>query len=73
MGMLAEDFDNVKSQVYAEGPPFFTIECYENVGRSLLVTILEVFGRNPFSRIGNSQYKNIDAVRKEIMQQVGKL
>jgi hypothetical protein len=73
MGMLTEEYDNTKSQIYAEGPPFFTIEMYENVGRSLLITILDLFNRNPFSRVSNSQYKTIDAIRKEVMQQVGRL
>jgi hypothetical protein len=73
MGMITEEYDNTKSQIYADGSPFFTIEMYENVGRSLVITILDLFNRNPFSRVANSQYKTMDAIRKEIVQQVGKL
>lgn len=73
MGLLTDEYDNIKSQVYAEGPPFFTVESYENVGKSLLITILEVFGKNPYSRIANSQFKNLEALRKDVMAQVGKV
>ena len=72
MGILTEDFDNIKSNVYSEGPPFFSIELYENVGRSLLITILDLFNKNPFSRIPNSAFKHIDAVRKDVADQVAK-
>jgi hypothetical protein len=28
MGIIAEEYDNIKSNIYAEGPPFFSIEIY---------------------------------------------
>ena len=38
-----------------------------------MVTILDIFDKNPYSRIPNSTYKTMDNIRKEIALQVAKL
>ena len=39
---------------------------YRNVGKNALVSILDLFDKNPFSRIYNSLSKNIDNLRREV-------
>ena len=51
----------------------FTIEAYENLGRALLISILDVFEKNPYSRIPNTIYKNNEDIRKEIGKNLSKL
>ena len=34
---------DIKSRVYVKGAPEFTIKIYENVGKQLLVSILDLF------------------------------
>ena len=31
----------------------FTIDAYENMGKTLLISILDLFEKNPYSRIPN--------------------
>lgn len=42
---------------------------YEDVGKSLIVSILDIFEKNPCSRIGNT----LDNVRKEIASKISKV
>ena len=51
----------------------FTIEAFENVGKALLVSILDIFEKNPYSRIPNTPYKSIDNIRKEIAMATTKI
>jgi hypothetical protein len=37
---------------------------YENVGKNLLVSILDVFDKNPYNRVYNSKYKTMDMLRR---------
>lgn len=39
---------------------------YRNVGSAVIISILDVFEKNPYSRIPNTNYKNISNLRKEI-------
>jgi len=61
-----DETENNKSELYASGPPFYTIEIYENIGKTLFVSILDIFDKNPYSRISNSSYKMMDGIRKEV-------
>ena len=56
--------------MYVKGAPEFTIKIYENVGKQLLVSILDLFEWNPVSRIPHTEYKNIKSIRKEIAGEV---
>ena len=51
----------------------FTIEAYENLGRALLISILDMFEKNPYSRIPNTSYKTNEEIRKEIGKNILKL
>ena len=35
---------------------FFSCKIYENTGKAILVSILDVFNKNPYSRIPNSTF-----------------
>lgn len=42
----------------------FTAHSYRTLGESLMVSLLDVFGRNPYSRVYNSRYKSMDMLRR---------
>jgi hypothetical protein len=42
----------------------FTEDSYRNLGKNLLVSILDVFDKNPYSRVYNSRYKSLDVLRR---------
>jgi len=43
--------EEINSKFYTKGKKIkFTIESYENVGKELLIAILDIFGKNPYSR-----------------------
>ncbi len=46
--------------------PFFTPQIYMNVGRALMISILDIFQKNPYTRVPNSNYKTMDQMRKQI-------
>jgi len=39
---------------------------YKNVGSAVMISILDIFEKNPYSRIPNTSYKNIGNLRKEV-------
>lgn len=66
--------EDLSSDFYKNNPiPRFTIEAFENVGKALLVSILDIFEKNPYSRIPNTTYKSIDNIRKEIAMATTKI
>jgi hypothetical protein len=42
----------------------FTEDSYKNLGKNLLVSILDVFDKNPYSRVNNSRYKSMEMLRR---------
>lgn len=42
----------------------FSEDSYRNLGKNLLVSILDVFDKNPYSRVYNSRYKSLDMLRR---------
>ena len=43
---------------------------YENMGKNLLVSILDIFNKNPYSRISEQQ---MQLMRREIAQNLAKM
>jgi hypothetical protein len=39
---------------------------YRNVGKAVMVSILDIFEKNPYTRITNTNFKNISNLRKEV-------
>jgi hypothetical protein len=64
--------DNLKNPYYASGkkPVYFTVQAYETLGKNVAVSLLDLFGLNPASRIPNTHYKTIEEIRKEILTQL---
>lgn len=58
--------------MYKESPVYYTIEIYQDVGKAMMVSILDVFDKNPYSRIVNTPFNNIENVRKDIASKVSK-
>ena len=54
--------DNIKNPYYAGGRKavYFTVQAFETLGKNVAVTLLDLFGLNPASRIPNTPYKTID-------------
>ncbi len=47
-----------------ERDQFYTPQSYMNLGKAILVSLLDVFDRNPYTRVFNSEYKTLDNLRK---------
>ena len=45
-------------------PPFYTPQIYENVGKNLLVSILDTFDKNPYNRVYSSELKTMQMLRR---------
>lgn len=53
-GFEEDEIDNPNSDLYKLGPPLYTTQIYQNIGKNLLVSILDLFDKNPYPRIANS-------------------
>jgi hypothetical protein len=63
---------NIASDMYKESPVYYTSEIYEDVGKAMLVSILDIFQKNPCTRILNTPYKNIEALRRQVATKISK-
>jgi hypothetical protein len=54
-----EVFENEKDQ-------FYTPQSYMNLGKAVLVSLLDVFDKDPYTRVYNSEFKNLDNLRKAL-------
>ncbi|KAL4490339.1 hypothetical protein ABPG72_004378 [Tetrahymena utriculariae] len=68
LGFDYDPAEDNQSEIYKgkKDPPAFVPILYQDVGKAILVTILDIFEKNPYSRIPNSSYKNIDNIRRSI-------
>lgn len=48
----------------ADDSILFTEDSYRNLGKNLLVSILDVFDKNPYNRVYNSRYKSMEMLRR---------
>jgi hypothetical protein len=51
---------------------YFTIKSYENLGKNILVSLLDLFELNPASRIPHSPLKSLSNIKEEISNQLTK-
>lgn len=64
---VPDPLENNKDPIYntkTEEGPLFTEDMYRNLGKNLLVSILDVFDKNPYNRVYNSHYKSMDMLRR---------
>lgn len=60
--------DNIEDQYYKRQLALYTPETFYNLGRNILISILDVWGRNPYSRISD-----LNAHRRDIAEKQSKL
>lgn len=48
-------------------PIYFTIEIYENVGKSMLISILDLSEKNSSAEVGNKKHRNLQDLRTELI------
>ena len=46
--------DNIESNYYKNEIVFFTEETFYNLGRNICITILDIWNKNPYTRIINA-------------------
>lgn len=51
-------------------PPRYSPEIYHQVGRALLISILDAGGKNPMSRVPYSAHKNLEGVREWLRKHI---
>ena len=64
MGLTRDSLEENNNQLFSRGPPLYTQEMYENVGKALMVSILDTFDKNPYSRVPNSTYNSLPNIRR---------
>ena len=68
-GFEEDETEIASSELYKSGPPFYTVEIYENIGKCFLVSILDIFGKNPYSRINAGPVAGMENLRREVATQ----
>lgn len=62
--IIYDELENLKSSYYSNKKTiYFTIKSYENLGKNILVSILDLFELNPASRIPHTSLKNLAGVK----------
>lgn len=68
-----DELENIKSPYYnSKKNIHFTIRSYENLGKNILVSILDLFQLNPASRLPHTPLKDLTGVRQEILNHINK-
>jgi hypothetical protein len=49
---------------------FYTPQSYMNLGKAVVVSLLDVFDKNPYTRLYNSEYKNLENLRKSLSNSI---
>lgn len=62
--IIYDELENLKSAYYSNKKTiYFTIKSYENLGKNILVSLLDLFELNPASRIPHTALKNLAGVK----------
>lgn len=63
--ILFDELENLKSTYYTNKKTlYFTIKSYENLGKNILVSLLDLFELNPASRIPHTPLKNLNNIKE---------
>ena len=49
----SDPIDDIEDAYYKRELPLYTINTFHNLGRNILITILDVWNKNPYSRISD--------------------
>ena len=63
-------YSDHKSYVYSNGPPLYDTEIFEETGKSVCVSILDMIDKNPFSRLKNSPFKDLETFKIHVAEQL---
>lgn len=47
-------------------PPNYTIELFEEVGKALAETVLDMSGQNPYSRLSLTEFKTVEGLKRAL-------
>lgn len=72
LGYTESESENFSADIYKQGPPLFTPQIMEQIGRALCVTVLDIFDINPYSRLPNTQHKTLEGIRRETALQLSR-
>lgn len=73
LGLVADELDNIKSAYYAsDRKKYLTIRAYENLGKCVAVSLLDLYSANQFSRLPNSSAKTLEELRSSIRESLGR-
>lgn len=59
--------------IYINGPPPFDIDIFEDVGKSICISILDLIGKNEFSRLKNSDFTDFDSFKLSVAEHVAQI
>lgn len=72
-GLEETEAGQSSSALYTNGPPAYTVEILEEAGKALGIAVLDLIGKNPHSRVSNSEYGNLDGVKVAAAEHVSSL
>ena len=72
-GFEKDSMEDIKSDFYKSSRFYFNQEAYENVGKNMMISILDIFEKNPYSRLPNTHYKTLDNIRKVVANETTKV
>lgn len=67
-----QNIEVIDSSVVPSNNSYFTQDCYQRIGRNLLETLLDLYGKHPVSPVANSEFKSIENIRSEIAAKIKK-
>jgi len=51
-------------------PPKYTIGIFEGIGKALAESLLDQTGHNPWSRLGSTEFRSLDGVRRSLVKRL---
>ena len=68
IGIQEQELDDTDNDHYKQGVPFYTTNVFSNLGKNLMVTLLDIWNKNPYPRV-----EDPNSLRKELASQNRKL
>ncbi|CAG9327499.1 unnamed protein product [Blepharisma stoltei] len=65
--------DDRNSVIYNNGSPAYDIKIFENVGKSICVSILDLIEKNQYSRLRVTEFQSIEDFKVHVAENVAKL
>ena len=65
-----DEQDQFSSPLYENGPPPYDIGIFENIGKGICVTMLDMIDRNPYSRLQASDHNDLNGMRLSVAKTI---